>query len=90
MNCYYYNTPQPFRSELDKERGGISIREKSFYQAADIVEVLGVSQAYAYKLIRQLNEELQDKGFVTIRGRVSRKYFEERIYGTRSEEREVS
>lgn len=34
--------------------------------------MLGVSQAYAYKLIRQLNEELQDKGFVTIRGRVSR------------------
>ena len=54
------------------------------------MEVLGVSQAYAYKLIRQLNEELQDKGFVTIRGRVSRKYFEERIYGARNEEREVS
>lgn len=89
MNCYYYNTSKPFRNELN-EGGGISIREKSFYQAADIVEVLGVSQAYAYKLIRQLNEELQDKGFVTIRGRVSRKYFEERIYGTRNEEREVS
>lgn len=45
-----------------------------------------MSEAYAYKLIKQLNKELEEKGFITIRGRVSRQYFEERIYGVRKEE----
>lgn len=46
---------------------------------------LGVSKPYAYKLIRQLNEELKDKGFITIAGRVNRQYFNERLYGARKE-----
>ena len=36
---------------------------------------------FAYKLIRQMNEELEAKGFITIAGRVSRKYYEEKFYG---------
>ena len=40
-----------------------------------------VSKAYAYKIIRQLNDELSAKGFITVAGRVSRQYFSERIYG---------
>lgn len=40
-----------------------------------------MSIAYAYKLVKQLNKELEDKGFFTIRGRVSKQYFEERFYG---------
>ena len=39
----------------------------------------------AYKLIRQLNEELRDKGFITIAGRVNRQYFNERLYGARKD-----
>ena len=54
--------------------------------AHDIIEITGMSEAYAYKLIKQLNKELEEKGFITIRGRVSRQYFEERIYGVRKEE----
>lgn len=34
------------------------------------------------KLIRELNAERAADGFVTIKGRVSRQYFDERIYGT--------
>ena len=29
----------------------------------------------------QMNEELEAKGFLTIAGRVSRKYYEEKFYG---------
>ena len=39
--------------------------------------------AYAYKLIKRLNSELEAKGFVTIRGKVSREYFQERVYGVK-------
>ena len=42
---------------------------------------MGVSESKAYKIIRQLNAELQAAGYLTVAGRVSRKYFEERIYG---------
>jgi len=52
-----------------------------FIKAEEIAEDLGVSKPYAYKLIREMNEELKHKGFITIAGRVSRKYYEERCYG---------
>ena len=55
--------------------------DNSFMDAHEIVSVTGMSKAYAYKLIKQLNEELSAKGFVTIQGRFSRQYFQERIYG---------
>ena len=51
---------------------------KRFITAKDVVE----SSSYAYKLIRKLNAEREADGFVTIKGRVSRQYFDERIYGT--------
>ena len=41
--------------------------------------MLGISERTAYKIIRQLNQELTDKGFFTFRGRISAKYFEERF-----------
>lgn len=41
----------------------------------------GTSETYAYKLIRKLNEELKEKGYLTIRGKVPEKYFLERFYG---------
>lgn len=65
-------------------------KNNSFLNAHDIVELTGMSEAYAYKLIKQLNEELQGKGFITIRGRVSKQYFEERIYGLRKDDENAS
>ena len=45
----------------------------------------GVSVPYAYKLIRQMNEELAKTGCITISGRIDRKFFHEKFYGTRTE-----
>ena len=52
-----------------------------FVTAGDIAEELGISKPFAYKLVRQMNEELEAKGFLTIAGRGSRKYYEEKFYG---------
>lgn len=52
-----------------------------FVTAGEIAEELGISKPFAYKLVRQMNEELEAKGFLTIAGRVSRKYYEEKFYG---------
>lgn len=38
-----------------------------FMKVDEVVEELGVSKPFAYKLMRQLNDELAAKGFVTIR-----------------------
>ena len=57
------------------------MEHKRFLTAQDVMEMLGVSLSYSYKLIRRLNAELESEGFVIIKGRVSKQYFMERIYG---------
>lgn len=55
---------------------------KEMYMTADeVAEVLGVSRGYAYKVIKNLNDELHKKGYTIISGKVSTKYFEEKFYG---------
>lgn len=63
--------------------------EKSFIRADEVAEELDVSKSYAYKVIKQLNDELSAKGYITVAGRISRQYFyfNERVYG--AERREV-
>ena len=53
----------------------------SILRCGDIMESLGISDGKAYGIIRQLNKELEAKGYHTVSGRVSRKYFEECFYG---------
>ncbi len=53
----------------------------TFITVAEIKEVLDVSESKAYRIVRTLNEELKQKGFMVIPGRVSRQYFNERFYG---------
>lgn len=52
-----------------------------YYKADDIVEMLDVSKATAYSIIRKLNEELQSKGYLTLQGKVAKVYFDEKWYG---------
>ena len=49
-----------------------------FIKADEVAEELGISKPYAYKIIRRMNEELREKGMITITGRVDRNYFNER------------
>lgn len=57
------------------------MKNELFVTATEVAQELGVSKPFAYKLVRQMNGELEEKGFITIAGRVSRKYFEEKFYG---------
>ena len=58
--------------------------DNRFIRVDEVAEELDVSKPYAYKLIRKFNEELKEKGFLTIAGRVNRQYFNERFFGTES------
>ena len=55
--------------------------ENKFIRADEVAKELGISKPYAYKLIRKLNDELREQGFITIAGRINREYFNERLYG---------
>ena len=52
-----------------------------FISASELAETLGISRAQSYKIIKKLNKQLEKDGFMTLTGKVSRRYFEERFYG---------
>mgnify|MGYP000050505580 FL=1 len=52
---------------------------KLFYNKNDVCEILGVADSKAYKIIKQLNDELASNGYITVRGRVPAEYFEKRL-----------
>ena len=55
--------------------------ERQMMDAQDVAEALSVSKSTAYAVIRRLNEELEKADYITVRGKVSRAYFEKRTYG---------
>lgn len=46
----------------------------------EVAERLGISRTSAYEVIRELNQELSEKGLITRPGRVSADYFEKRYF----------
>jgi hypothetical protein len=56
-----------------------------FIKADEVAADLGVSKPFAYKLVREMNDQLRAKGFMIVAGRVSRKYYEEKFYGVSRE-----
>lgn len=52
---------------------------KQVYKAKDLSELLDISESKSYQLIRQMNDELQEKGFIVYRGRVPAAYVRERF-----------
>lgn len=57
------------------------MENKRFLNASDVAIFMGISVPMAYKIIRRLNDELSAKGFITVAGKVSRCYFEQKVYG---------
>lgn len=57
--------------------------EQSFMRVEDVAAELGISKSYAYKVVQKLNAELKAQGYLTISGRINRKYFlEKTCYGS--------
>lgn len=53
---------------------------KNYLVAEDVAQILNIAISTSYKVIRNLNNELNDAGYKTFSGKVSKKYFFER-YG---------
>lgn len=54
---------------------------KNFLTASDVSEYMGISIPMAYKIIRSLNDELKGQGYITISGKINRRYFEQKVNG---------
>lgn len=54
--------------------------EKTFMTVDDVAKEMSVSKSYAYKVVRQLNKELNDMGYLTVGGRVNTNYFLKKVY----------
>lgn len=62
---------------------------QSFMKVGQVMEILQCSQSKAYKVMKQLNNELEKDGYLTIDGRISRDYLCERLNIRQQGEREV-
>ena len=58
-----------------EERNFKSDSLPDYLQVQEVMMLTGVKQAKAYKIIKQMNAELQEKGFITFSGRVPKNYF---------------
>ncbi|MDF9825474.1 DNA-binding IscR family transcriptional regulator [Breznakia sp. PF5-3] len=57
------------------------MKNEHFLDASEVAELLSMSKPYAYKLIQSLNKELKAKGYITIRGRISKEFLLKHFYG---------
>ena len=68
-----------------RKKGVIAIEKKLYFTADDVAGLLRISKSRAYKIIRQYNAELESKGYLTLAGKVARKYFAKKWYGYENE-----
>ena len=61
------------------------MNKNAYVDVKEVSLLLGVSQSKAYQIIKQLNDDLKKDGYLTIAGKVSRAYFNEKWYGASNE-----
>lgn len=57
------------------------MEHEMFITAERVAKDFGVSRTKAYEMVKQLNEELKEQGYLIVPGRVSKQYYLERTYG---------
>lgn len=62
-------------------RKEIKMSNKLFMTAQEVADTLGMSKAYAYKLIQEMNQEMAKGGYVVLHGKINRSFFYKKIYG---------
>lgn len=54
--------------------------KRKYLNADEVAEAMEISKSGAYKLIHRLNQQLNEAGYITTPGRISREYFESKIF----------
>ena len=64
--------------------------DKMFMEVQDVTEMLNISEGKAYEIIRMLNAELKEKGYIVVRGKVNTKYFFKKLIYNEEQEEKMS
>ena len=57
------------------------MENKKFLNVNEVAEYMGIAVPTAYTIIRKLNKELDAQGYITVSGRVSKAFFDQKVYG---------
>ena len=49
--------------------------EDYYLTVDDVAKALKISKSFAYKVIREMNSELEERGFFTVAGRINKQFF---------------
>lgn len=52
-----------------------------FITASEVAEVMGISRSKAYQIVRDLNKELKQMGYITVAGKCPVQFFKQKFYG---------
>ena len=55
------------------------MNNKTFMTVEDVAQELSISKSFAYKIVRELNAEMQKLGYLTINGRINANYFRKKV-----------
>lgn len=55
------------------------MENRTFMTVDEVATELCVSKSYAYKLVKQLNDEMKKLGYLTVAGRVNTNYFRKKV-----------
>ena len=58
-----------------------AMRTNYMMTVEDVMNELGVKRSKAYSILKQLNNELEAEGYVAVRGKIPRPYWETKFYG---------
>ncbi len=52
-----------------------------FISAKEIQQIMDVSRTKAYQIVRDLNNQLEEMGYITVPGKCPVQYFKQKCYG---------
>lgn len=52
-----------------------------FITAVEVAEMLGISRSKSYQIVRDINKELKQEGYITIAGKCPVQYFKQKFFG---------
>lgn len=57
------------------------MNEKLYYTALEVAAMIGVGRTTAYNLLRAMNKELREAGYLVVDGKIPKDYFDEKYFG---------
>ena len=56
-------------------------QSRIYITAPEMADMLGISVGHDYKIMRSLNQELKNDGYIVIAGKIPKDYFKKRWFG---------